>query len=78
MGLGEPLKNFKTQETGDMAIEEGKTLIMYLRLPYNIAVRLQHQAKRLSCTKNVFGRMAVIKLLEEEESKERANIERKE
>lgn len=71
-----PLRDFKTTIAGDELIEEGKDLISYVRLPYAIAVRVQRQAKRLSCSRNVFARMAIIKLVEEEESKERANSER--
>ena len=48
----------------------GKDYTFYVRIPEAIAFRLDRQIKRLSCSRSMFTRMAMIKLLEEEESKE--------
>jgi len=72
MKMGIPLRTFKTNGVNIMPdnMPTGKDLILYLRLPEAIAYRLNRQALRLSCPKSSLARMAIIKLIEEEEYKE--------
>jgi hypothetical protein len=46
-----------------------KDHLMYVRLPFAVSERLKRQSKRLSCSMNMLTRMALVKYLEEEESK---------
>jgi hypothetical protein len=50
-----------------------KDHLMYVRLPNAVADRLKYQANRLACSMNLLTRMALVRLLEEEEAKERQN-----
>jgi hypothetical protein len=73
--MGQILRSFKTA-SGELtpdASPRDKDLVMYLRLPSAIAYRLDRQVKRLSCTRNVFARMAVIQFIEKQESIENEN-----
>jgi hypothetical protein len=68
------LRSFKGKDAlvdVDLIIPDSeKDLVMYLRLSPAIAFRLNRQCTRLGCAKNIFARMAVIKMIEEEEINE--------
>lgn len=46
---------------------------LLIRLPMPLSERVVHQAQRLSCSLNMFARLAFVRLVEEEEAKERGN-----
>jgi len=46
---------------------------LLIRLPMPLSERIVHQSQRLSCSLNMFARLAFTKMCEEEEQKERAN-----
>jgi hypothetical protein len=52
--------------------------VIFMRLPYSIVDRVDHQKKRLSCSMNVLTRMALVRFLEEEETIERRMLEKEE
>ena len=42
-----------------------------VRIPIDLNVRFERQVRRLQCSKNAFVKMALVKLIEEEEAKEK-------
>lgn len=46
---------------------------LLIRIPSALSIRMVHQAERLSCSLNMFTRMAMVRMIEEEEQKERSN-----
>ena len=54
-----------------------KDKLIWMRLPNALNERFDHQCKRLICGNSTLTRMAVVRLVEEEEAKERALAEYK-
>jgi len=63
----------KVKKPTRVVVEKKKHHFIPVRLPSAISERFLHQTKRLSTSMNALARMAIIKLIEEEEAKERNN-----